>query len=354
MKKFIGALLCSALVALSLGFAGASDAPKTDNKPAAQQKAPTSKGDCCKAEKKGTPQVIDPKYRNLPKKDDVAQHLQDISVTIRAGSAEGSGVITNVNGVNYVWTAGHVVAHLRNTRTIIDGSGSPKVVVEFDDAEVVKVLVEDGRTVGQMRFNAEVIRYSDADHGEDLALLRVRKKNLSAERVHFYLDKKIPAIGTPLFHVGSLLGQGGSNSMTAGIVSQQGRVYQGTIYDQTTCPAFPGSSGGGVYLQDGRYMAMLVRGAGETFNLVVPIRRMYKWAKKVGVDFTLDPSVNAPDDDTLKARSIEDTPKGGSHAAAARIGRGDYNSTQFNFMIRDTAPAAKEKKGGLTIKIGGE
>jgi S1-C subfamily serine protease len=360
MKKFLGAVLCAALVALSFGFAGASDAPKTtDNKPAAKaeqkkEAAPNSndcKKDCCE-EKKGAPQVIDAKYKTLPAKDDVAQYLQDISVTIRAGNAEGSGVITNVNGVNYVWTAGHVVAHLRKTRTIIDGSGSPKVVVEFDDAEVVKVLVEDGRAVGQMRFNAEVLRYSDADHGEDLALLRVRKKNLTPNRVHFYLDKKIPSIGTPLFHVGSLLGQDGSNSMTSGIVSQQGRVFNGVIYDQTTCAAFPGSSGGGVYLQDGRYVAMIVRGAGETFNLVVPMRRMQKWATKVGVDFTLDPSVLVPDEDTLKSRPIEDTPKGGSSGSSHSSAR----AQQFNFLIRDldAQPLQKSEKKGWTIRIGGE
>ena len=58
--------------------------------------------------------------------------------------------------------------------------------------------------------------------------------------------------------------------------------------------AFPGSSGGGVYLTDGRYVGMIVRGAGETFNLTVPIRRMREWAKRMGVEFTLDPSLKVP------------------------------------------------------------
>lgn len=298
---------------------------------------------------KGTPQVVDPKYKNLPDKEDVAQYLQDISVTIRASGSEGSGVITNVNGHNYVWTAAHVVANLRKTRSIIDGSGSPKVVVEFDDAEVVKILVEDGRAVGQMRFNAEVLRYSDARHGEDLALLKVRKKNLSPQHVHFYLDEKIPAIGTSLYHVGSLLGQDGSNSMTTGIVSQVGRVFRGQIYDQTTCAAFQGSSGGGVYLQDGRYVSMIVRGAGETFNLTVPMRRLHKWAKKVGVDFTLDASVNVPSDETLKSRPIEDNPKGGSHSTdSSRADPFEPDDNTFKFMIRE-----QSKVENWSIKISG-
>ena len=82
----------------------------------------------------------------------------------------------------------------------------------------------------------------------------------------------------------------GSNSMTTGIVSQQGRLIGGgnkKVFDQTTCPGFPGSSGGGVYLTDGHYMGMLVRGAGETFNLIVPVRRMIWWAKEAGVEWAI-------------------------------------------------------------------
>ena len=43
------------------------------------------------------------------------------------------------------------------------------------------------------------------------------------------------------------------------------------IFDQTTCVAFPGSSGGGVFLKrdDPRYVGMLVRGAGEGFLISI-------------------------------------------------------------------------------------
>lgn len=289
------------------------------------------------AKKPEVKQLLTEEQKKLPDKEAVPQYLQDISVTIKAGRSEGSGVITNVNGVNYVWTAAHVVSRLRQTRTIVGENGSPKVVVEFDDAEVVKELVEDGRTVGELRFSAEVIRYSDADHGEDLAVLRVRKKNLSVYRVHFYLDKdsngkiKIPTIGTDMYHVGSLLGQSGSNSMTTGIYSQVGRIFNGVVYDQTTCAAFPGSSGGGVYLKDGRYVGMIVRGAGETFNLIVPQRRLHAWAKKVGVDFTLDPDLTVPDENTLKKTPVE----GGT--VTKENGLKDFfkEKSDFKFLIKE-------------------
>lgn len=331
MSKIFAAII--AALAVSVGLAAdpapTPAPPRTDNCKDCE-KCATPTGVPVK-----TPQNLTAAQKKLPDKDNVSQYLQDISVTIRAGRAEGSGVITNINGTNYVLTCGHVVAHLRKTRTVIGNDGGPKVVVEFDDAEIVKELIEDGRTVGELRFAAEVLRYSDADHGEDLALLRVRKKNLTPHYVHFYLEKdkdgkpKIPAIGTDLYHVGSLLGQSGSNSMTTGIYSQVGRLYNGVVYDQTTCAAFPGSSGGGVYLKDGRYVGQIVRGAGETFNLIVPFRRLENWAKKVGVDFVLDPSIPVPDETTLKSVPIENAPKGGSVPNAARA-----EKQNLKFMIR--------------------
>ena len=44
----------------------------------------------------------------------------------------------------------------------------------------------------------------------------------------------------------------------------------------------------------GEYIGMLVRGAGETFNLIVPIRRMREWASTNKVMWALDQTVEAP------------------------------------------------------------
>ena len=212
----------------------------------------------------------------------VSEHLQNISVTIKSKSdyteSEGSGVliVREIKGekVTFVWTAAHVIDNLRSVREVINEEGQPRKVVEFKDPQVVKELVENGRRVGEIKMDAVVIKYSDADDGHDLALLMVRAKNYGQGSAEFFLNKKdsIVPIGTPLYHVGSLLGQTGANSMTSGIVSQVGRTLGKVEFDQTTVTAFPGSSGGGVFLEDGRYMGMLVRGAGEGFNLVVPVR----------------------------------------------------------------------------------
>ena len=244
-------------------------------------------------------------HQTLPK--DVPAYMQEISVTIKAGFSEGSGVAIDRNGTTFVWTAGHVVDGLRSTRKVTDPkTGTQRTIIEFEDAKIIKTLVEDGRTVGYLHLDAEVIRYSDSDHGHDLAILKVRKRGAIKRSAVFYDEVKPPKLGTQLFHVGSLLGQVGSNSMTSGIVSAHGRLIGKTIYDQTTVTAFPGSSGGGVYLTDGRYVGMLVRGAGEGFTLIVPVRRMRSWAKKAKMEWALDPRVKVPSEDEMKKLPIED------------------------------------------------
>lgn len=251
-------------------------------------------------------------------KSKVIEKLQDTSVTIKAGQGQGSGsLVTRKVGdetFTYVWTAAHVVDSLRKIRTVVDPTtGGNRTIVEFEPAGLVQEYKQDGRTVGEIKMEARVIRFSDADTGEDLALLEVRKRNFVGDNVttRFYLDDEIPQLGSKLLHVGSLKGQFGCNSLTTGIISQIGRVLdlnaEGVVFDQTTVTAFPGSSGGGVYLEtDGRYIGMLVRGAGESFNFIVPARRMRAWAKKANVEWALDPSVPMPTLEELQKMPVED------------------------------------------------
>jgi hypothetical protein len=138
-----------------------------------------------------------------------------------------------------------------------------------------------------------------------------------------------------------LLGQLGANSMTDGIYSQHGRIIRSLnkhIFDQTTCTAFPGSSGGGVFLkQDGdtRYVGMLVRGAGEGFNLIVPIRRMTEYCKEHKIMWALDKSVNMPSEEDLKKMPVESTPKEKKEDVDKEK---DTIKKMFPFMIRIIYP----------------
>lgn len=286
----------------------------------------------------------EPKASKVSESREVADYLQDISVTIRSQSgyskSEGSGVLItrNVGGekVTFVWTCGHVVDNLREVRTVIE-EGKPKKIVEFDDVQIIKELVEAGRRVGEIKMDAVVIKYSDADDGEDLAVLMVRAKDYGKASAKFYLDKSEPIIpiGSRLFHVGSLLGQMGANSMTSGIISQVGRIYGKVEFDQTTVTAFPGSSGGGVYLEDGRYVGMIVRGAGEGFNLMVPVRRMKRWAEKHGIMWALDPSVKMPTLERIKELPIESVAK--EKEAEEKKGKKEFPAElrTLPFLIRE-------------------
>ena len=286
-----------------------------------------------------------------PKMQTVAEHLQNVSVTIRAEGAfsagEGSGVIftrkdSNGHLVNFIWTAAHVIDNLRKERKILV-NGSPKTLVEFKDPVVIKEIRQDGRTVGRLQMDAEVLKYSESEDGHDLALLRVRKLNFVRDTVVFYLDKNIPPLGTDLLHVGSLLGQFGANSMTDGIYSQHGRVIKSLnkrIFDQTTCVAFPGSSGGGVFLKHevsipenprARYVGMLVRGAGEGFNLIVPVRRIIDYCEKNKITWALDPSVKMPSEEEIKKMPIENTPKEKEEAKTAEK---ETAKKMFPFKLR--------------------
>tara|TARA_A100001037_G_scaffold67550_1_gene60031 strand:+ start:81002 stop:82000 length:999 start_codon:yes stop_codon:yes gene_type:complete len=278
---------------------------------------------------------------------EVADHLQDISVTIKSegrySKSEGSGamIIREVDGqkVTFVWTAAHVIDNLRSVRTVINEKGQPVKLVEFEDPKIVKELVEKGRRVGEMKMDARVIKYSDADDGEDLALLMVRARDYAKSGAKFKIqsakkdDDNIVPIGTRLFHVGSLLGQMGANSMTTGIISQVGRTLGKVEYDQTTVTAFPGSSGGGVYLTDGRYMGMLVRGAGEGFNLIVPVRRMVRWAEKNDIMWAIDPSVEMPSLDEINEIPVEDAGVGGKKKSD---GDDDKSLRSLPYLIKVT------------------
>jgi hypothetical protein len=276
-----------------------------------------------------------------------AEHLQNISVTIRSegpfSNGEGSGVVftrkdSKGNLVNFVWTAGHVIDNLRKERKTFIG-GTPKTIVEFKDPMVVKEIRQNGRTVGRLQMDAEVLKYSDADNGHDLALLRIRKFNFVKDTVAFHLEKdKIPPLGEDLLHVGSLLGQMGANSMTDGIYSQHGRLIKNLnkhVFDQTTCTAFPGSSGGGVYLKgDALYIGMLVRGAGEGFNLIVPVRRIISYCEDHKIMWALDPKVKMPSETELKKMSIENSPKETEKDDADK----EAAKKMFPFMLRVTYP----------------
>lgn len=236
--------------------------------------------------------------------DTLAPKLQNVSVTIHAEGCQGSGTIVYRNGLTFILTAGHVVEGNRKVLEVtLDGKKAYSI--EFSPVTAVREIYTDGRSVGTTTVEAEVVSYSSADYGDDIALLRARSK-ITDDSVEFNPDKFVP-VGSGVVHVGSLLGQEGSNSFTTGSYSQIGRTLNDKVFDQVSCPAYPGSSGGGIFLRNGQYVGMLVRGVqGGTFNLIVPVRRIKTWAKEHGCMFLFDPK--STDTNAIRLETKEPLP----------------------------------------------
>lgn len=218
---------------------------------------------------------------------DSVTDLQNVSLTIHAAGSEGSGTIITRSKSNYVLTAGHVVASARKAVKITN-NGAKSNAVRFEPVEVVREIYVSNRSVGRTSIQADVLAYSSARQ-DYLALLKLRSKICDDSVVFAPLDP--PSLGTELYHVGSLVGQKGSNSLVTGIYSQVGRVLFDKVFDQTSCPAFPGSSGGGVFnTSTSQFVGVVVRAYGVGFNLIVPNRRVMELATRHGVEFIFDPA----------------------------------------------------------------
>ena len=81
-----------------------------------------------------------------------------------------------------------------------------------------------------------------------------------------------------------------------------------------------------MFLEDGRYMGMLVRGAGEGFNLIVPVRRMKRWAEKHEIMWAIDTSIEAPSIDEIKKLPVESVAK-----KKGKVDEDDENEDQESF-----------------------
>ena len=154
------------------------------------------------------------------------------------------------------WAAStHLCLDGRTRRPIVDAEG--RDVQERDDYQERRV---NGRWMGTVQTEAKVLAYSDPEVGDDLALLEVLQDNFTDVSAEFDDSGNVPLkIGTEIVHVGCTLGLYDSTSY--GIISQTDRDLIGTgkVFDQTSCMGYPGSSGGGVYLKNGKCVGLLVQ-----------------------------------------------------------------------------------------------
>ena len=224
-----------------------------------------------------------------PTQAKILADLQAVSVLVKIHGGSGSGTLVTrqVGDVTktYVWTAGHVVREEMKK----DKSGK----VTFSNVTIYQEFRHKGKSIGKSEVQAKVIAYSDPETGEDLALLEILQDNFRPLTISakFDLTAEVQDIGTKLVHVGCT--QGLYNSVSYGVISQTDidLLKTGKMFEQTSTMAYPGSSGGGMYLEDGTYIGMLTRGGGAGLNFIVPMRRILPWAKSMNCEWALDPKV---------------------------------------------------------------
>ena len=94
-----------------------------------------------------------------------------------------------------------------------------------------------------------------------------------------------------------------------------------------------------MFLTDGKYVGMLVRGAGETFNLIVPVRRMQSWVKSRDIEWVLDPNAPMPTLEYIKKMEVE------NESSKHKTNTTDSESSKaFPHLIRDMRPIKTKEK----------
>jgi len=233
-----------------------------------------------------------------------------ISYTTAAGSVYGSGVSFINDDIEFVWTAGHVVESAEKIETIVDPqTGESKVISSFDNVKVIKYIYNDEEKVGELIVFAEVIRYSDAVNGYDLALLKTKHK-ITKRGTEFF--EEVVNVGQEVYFIGSPMGPPGYNSYITGMVAANKRGVSGFNHntntpivnlDQYNLAITGGASGGPVFdLKSNRLMGLVVRAGTSQPSIAwaVPSKVIIKFAKENDCEWAITNKVKVPDNFRLR------------------------------------------------------
>ncbi|MHA6260451.1 trypsin-like peptidase domain-containing protein [Sporosarcina sp. CAU 1771] len=174
-------------------------------------------------------------------------------------TGQGSGILI---GEGLVLTNEHVIDQMKNG------------VVRFNNGDIVDI--------------AGIVRM---DKNKDLALIKLAK-NIQMESVTFrpfnQLTKgeKVVAIGSPL---------GYSNTISEGIISALHREMNGVNMIQTTASIDSGSSGGGLFDQQGRLIGVTTGGRKDSvanINFAVSVSELNDWDSIISSSYNNIPILN--------------------------------------------------------------
>jgi S1-C subfamily serine protease len=192
-------------------------------------------------------------------KKEVLDHIRSVSVSIEwQGQCHGSGTIFDKEDETWCLTANHVVEAAKGRHM--------RVSQYLQRSKPISV-------------NAEV---AYQDKCTDVALLKLGK-GVFGPGAKFFKDcckpgGEPPEVDTPIVHCGSMAGL--HHTITRGYLVALDRDLQGLLEngprkaDQADLTGSYGSSGGGVFLTDGRFIGMVYAGIPQRIVFFVPIRRM--------------------------------------------------------------------------------
>jgi S1-C subfamily serine protease len=222
------------------------------------------------------------------------------SVTIVSVTNHGSGVVFINSGHTFVWTNAHVVSDALKLGYNIDFQ-KDEIQKSFKFLEVVvqKEIISNNKKTGYHSYYAEVIRFN---MDEDLALLKLHCDcpchNL---RTTTFLESEyVLAPGVPVFHIGSPGGPCGEGFLSKGNMSAAGRNFDNSrndlsndskLFDLVSIPFFNGSSGGGVFQENGCCIGLISQKLipGNTnAALIIPARRIRAFAIEQECEWAVD------------------------------------------------------------------
>lgn len=225
-------------------------------------------------------------------KHDIVNNLLNNAVTIRHGEIHGSGTIITkkIHGkeYNFILTCGHVVEGLVNAEGIIDDTNLFATQPEYSS----------GKIVGNREYKLKVLQY-EGHVGEDVAVLLVEDEIIVNTSTKFAPDDWKPRVGDNVYHIGTPNHLDLTNSMLFGHISNIGRVIEHRIYVQLQAGIAGGCSGGGVFNEQGEYIGMVCRSAGESYGFAIPLDRINRYLIKNGFGWLTDSAIAVPADFAL-------------------------------------------------------
>lgn len=247
--------------------------------------------------------------------DNVFSTISSNSVSIDNAFGSCSGVVftrkdsTCLNDVSFVWTAGHLVHNTREFALQLFSleSINEKVPGLLNVVTVTYYQTKNSKIISTNIQIGTVIKYSHpSTNGIDIALIRLRNPIPSTKSTVFHLEDSIPQLGDDVFTISSPYGLYGTASK--GIYSFIGRIdSERAEYDQTTMPIFPGSSGAGVFLSNGKCVGFAIAIKHPSLNFILPIRKVKEWAIRENVLWALDENYPMPTDIELMFMPATDT-----------------------------------------------